>query len=280
MHRVFFCSECGLECVSEAKRGPVPSRCKPCRESRASGLAKSRYEAEGYRKPYRLCCQNCGSNFWSSFKRQKTCSRKCYRQREKKQFRSLIRCDNPGCRKEFWKSKLQIKKTQTHYCCKQCFLQHQRPNVFCKNCNVEIKGNTSGRKADRKFCCKKCYFDYRWGADRPNEKRKNRYAANTKLRIRCKFFKVPHDKSLSRIFVLERDNYRCQSCGIKCNKEYKILKNRKVSLRNAEVDHIIPLSFKGSPGHVLENCQCLCRKCNMAKSSRLDVDYQMRLALN
>ena len=61
--------------------------------------------------------------------------------------------------------------------------------------------------------------------------------------------------------VLERDGWRCQLCGIATPK-----KLRGTRLPNApEVDHVVPLSAPGTPGHVPENCQCACRACNIAK---------------
>jgi 5-methylcytosine-specific restriction endonuclease McrA len=63
-----------------------------------------------------------------------------------------------------------------------------------------------------------------------------------------------------------------------CNKEYVLDPvTFTPDLRNAEHDHIWPLSVKGSPGNVFENSQCLCRKCNMAKGDT--AEGQLRLCL-
>ena len=54
-----------------------------------------------------------------------------------------------------------------------------------------------------------------------------------------------------RLLVLERDNYRCQVCGL--------LPGR------AEVDHVIPLHRSGAPLDP-DNLQVLCRDCHFTKT--------------
>lgn len=66
------------------------------------------------------------------------------------------------------------------------------------------------------------------------------------------------------IEVLERDKWTCQICGVKTPKSLRGLS----APRSPEVDHIIPLSKGGH--HAPWNTQCLCRKCNRAKSDRAE----------
>ena len=54
-----------------------------------------------------------------------------------------------------------------------------------------------------------------------------------------------------RRIVLERDNWRCQSCGSYGN----------------ECDHVTPLQRGGDP-YDEGNLQCLCRGCHLAKTRR------------
>ncbi|MBC8503025.1 MAG: HNH endonuclease [Nitrosopumilus sp.] len=54
--------------------------------------------------------------------------------------------------------------------------------------------------------------------------------------------------------VFKNANYKCQECGN--TKDNTIL----------EIDHIRPVSQGGS--NELDNLQCLCKECNMAKKNR------------
>lgn len=58
-----------------------------------------------------------------------------------------------------------------------------------------------------------------------------------------------------RRMVLVRDKLICQMCG------------RKLSIDEAEVDHIIPISRGGHPFR-LENLQTLCKECHRLKTER------------
>jgi hypothetical protein len=55
-----------------------------------------------------------------------------------------------------------------------------------------------------------------------------------------------------KIFVWQRDQGRCVSCG---------------SIRNLEFDHVIPIAKGGS--NTARNLQILCEACNRAKSANL-----------
>lgn len=59
-----------------------------------------------------------------------------------------------------------------------------------------------------------------------------------------------------RRYLLERNNYRCQSCG-KATQEGELT-----------VDHIIPLANGGS--NDISNLQTLCRSCNSRKKHSFD----------
>jgi 5-methylcytosine-specific restriction endonuclease McrA len=136
-----------------------------------------------------------------------------------------------------------------------------------------------------KYCCPECYRDHRWGNHRPRKRRGaavRRAAGNsalaTSLRKRCKVYGVTFDPACTRQAVLERDGWRCQKCRILCNKEYKLdAATKSPHWKNAEHDHIVPLSVSGSPGNVFENSQCLCRRCNCKKSDK--PEGQLRLCL-
>ncbi len=69
-----------------------------------------------------------------------------------------------------------------------------------------------------------------------------------------------HIPSAVRKYVLERDRYRCQSCG---------QTNREITL---EVDHVISLAQGGS--NDMSNLQTLCRDCNQRKKHYFDSRFQ------
>lgn len=272
MPRLYTCKLCSTSCTTNAKRGPLPAHCDQCRRLAENHRRKTRRP-----KPrHKMTCPVCHTVVFKP-KNQKCCSQKCSRLARFGEATTTASCSNPACGKSFQRYKKQLSKHKATYCSYQCFSDHRHIARHCLNCKQEIARAKGGRRDSCKFCSKDCFFDFRWGKDRPRRKRTNRYAAMTKLRKRCKHYGVYHDKTLSRESVLERDGYKCQKCGVLCNKDYKINKDRTVCPRNAEVDHIVPLSCNGSPGHVASNCQCLCRKCNMLKGARLQGD-QMRLA--
>ena len=62
---------------------------------------------------------------------------------------------------------------------------------------------------------------------------------------------------LARQEALVRDNYQCRACG------------RLVTGRDANVDHIIPLSKNGTSN--LDNVQVLCRGCHSRKTVVVDM---------
>ena len=65
-----------------------------------------------------------------------------------------------------------------------------------------------------------------------------------------------------RKYVLQRDNYQCQSCGV--NKQQASL----------NVDHIVPLATGGS--NDISNLQVLCSKCNQRKKHHFDRRFKRR----
>ncbi|WP_036486745.1 HNH endonuclease [Myxosarcina sp. GI1] len=68
---------------------------------------------------------------------------------------------------------------------------------------------------------------------------------------------IPHTV---RKYVLQRDEYQCQSCG-KTAKEIEL-----------NIDHIIALAKGGS--NDISNLQTLCRRCNQQKKHNYDTRFK------
>jgi hypothetical protein len=209
-----------------------------------------------------------------------------------------ITCANAKCSKSFYVTPSRY-AVGTRCCSSKCRAEHMRlPDAFCQNpaCGKKIQRDSNGpRKTalgqdSRKYCCRECAWDHRWGADRPRKNWSKEHLAlsaagalQTSLRKKCKLLDVPNDNECTRRAVLERDGWVCQMCRIDCNREYIIdTKTRRPDPRNAEHDHIVPLTEEGSPGNVFPNSQCLCRKCNNKKRAsswgqlRLDLEGSVK----
>lgn len=75
------------------------------------------------------------------------------------------------------------------------------------------------------------------------------------------------------IAVCTRDRWHCRLCGVATPKRLRGTQDPCAP----EVDHIVPLSYPQSPGHVWSNVQCLCRQCNHIKGAR--IQGQLRIAI-
>jgi 5-methylcytosine-specific restriction endonuclease McrA len=98
----------------------------------------------------------------------------------------------------------------------------------------------------------------RWLENNPENKMK--YRANRARRIDAAWL-----EDVDVIVVYERDNWTCQSCGIKCSPTAKRGEPGCPSL-----DHVIPLSvgiFRGG-FHSYANTQLLCHSCNCKKKDK------------
>lgn len=255
------CVDCGAIFAKPGRRGPAPKRCKTCR-------TRPRFTHE---------CKICKRVFVSGRKKQMACSKTCRRQWaaqvscNRYHAASKHPCANPACSRP-------RKHGATKYCSRKCYLAvHTTQSPCCLHCGKMINRSSLGPRAhaqgkdQRKYCSKQCHFDARWGPFRPRKNchRNNINALQTSLKRKCKVLGVPCDPECTRLAVLQRDRFVCQACGIKCNTKYLVCpKTRRIHPKNAELDHIVPLTHQGSPGNVFPNCQCLCRKCNNKKSNR------------
>ena len=276
------CCDCGKAIHRKGRRGPPPRRCADCKTH--SRHANTRLRPGAGEGKHIHACQHCGVTFRSVRVQQKYCTPTCYRMASRK--RVTATCARHGCGNVFETHPNRVAKGH-RFCCRDC--SYHEPLV-CRNptCGkrFRMKHRTNNPwKNQGKYCCPECYQDHRWGSHRPRRRRSQNarrtasvHALACSLRKRCKQFGVTFDPACTREAVLTRDKNVCQKCHVKCNNEYRLHpKTRTPHWRNAEHDHIVPLSVPGSPGNVFENSQCLCRRCNAKKGDT--PDGQLRLCL-
>jgi len=225
-------------------------------------------------------CEYCGVWFYVGDRRRgKYCSVGC---RNAKKYSPIFYCKNCG----------KVMSKDINYCSFSC--QYGFSNK-CNNCGVWFSGINGGDS-----CSRECDKDkekekersYRYAINRHREtvtavncaecgiaytplygnkrrvycsdecsKRRGRRIGKALRRARKRGGKY---ESVDPLMILERDNWKCQSCGIKTPKGL-----RGTWEDNApEVDHIIPLAAGG--WHVNYNLQCLCRKCNQEKGDAVE----------
>lgn len=272
------CCDCGASIPQVPRRGPLKKRCDSC-----SRLAeKIRCLQRPRNRPHDIQCQQCGGKFRTARKRQKYCSAACSHLADRDRVR--VCCERCGLRFEHSRKR----GISRRFCSRDCWCKsHRRATCQCQQCGKDFprKAYSNPWQGKNKFCSRECAWDHRWGKDRPrkggSKKARISWAQRshaTTLKHRCRHYGCHFDPACTRKAVCERDGWVCQRCGIQCNKgEYLVIPGtRRVDPKNADHDHIWPLSIPGGPGNVLSNSQCLCRKCNGKK--RAKGGSQLRLA--
>ena len=268
------CVDCGEVFKKSHQRGRCPKRCSRCKTKSRHALKRQRPQGK-----HVLTCQRCCVSFTCARKKQKYCSASCSSNAMRKSAFAI--CANNRCGKQF-ETKPGKLANGRRFCSREC--SYHEP-LTCQNpaCGRQfrMKHRTKSQWRNKgKYCSPQCYRKHRWGEHKPRTSRK-KWVARTaygSLRKRCKSYGVNFDPACTREAVLNRDGWVCQNCGRLCNKEYVLDPiTRTPSLRNAEHDHVWPLSARNSLGNVFENSQCLCRKCNMAKGDT--IEGQLRLCL-
>ena len=123
--------------------------------------------------------------------------------------------------------------------------KYEAPIYTCKECGREFSPGYGEKK--RTYCSAECSRKYLRRVGK----------AIRKARIRgCKEW-----ESVDPIYILNRDKWKCQKCGIKTPKRLR----GSIEDNAPEVDHIIPLASGGE--HKAGNLQGLCRKCNQEKGA-------------
>ena len=269
------CKDCGKQIPTLPRRGPLPSRCSECK-SAASQSQHALRRLSRNTLIHECTCQHCSQPFRSDRQRQKFCSAECGHLAHRD--RAGLQCQH--CKKPFEIASHKAEKRR--FCSWDCWIASKPSHEkTCVGCGQSFTRSVNGKMPHQdkgKYCSRECYLDHRWGTNRPRRPSPKsgieaacRHSLATSLRKRCKQFNVPFDPACTREAVCERDGWVCQQCGVKCHKgRHRFDKlTRRASQRNAEHDHIVPLSW-GVPdkGNTLDNSQCLCRKCNGRKGRK------------
>ena len=257
------CRECGLAPVhakdlckkhyDAAHRGTGPTtrvarQREPCSECDAPAYARGRCRPhyDGLRRSggpstdwADVKCPECGGEAPKRNGRQAYCSARC-RKRAKMQ-RRADRRRAQGLPRHNRKVPLAPVVTRT---CEICFTDFE----------------TSHSK--KVTCSQRCSDTRKW---RLKDHRKGH-------RRRARHFGVPYEH-VDRVEVFEHDNWLCGICGEAVDSELAW-----PDPGCAVLDHIVPISVSGSPGHVPTNLQCAHNRCNLRKSD--DVDPELLAALS
>ncbi len=125
----------------------------------------------------------------------------------------------------------------------------------CKQCAIRV---VQERRKDPAYRARQCVWNSRWAAEHVEKVRaiKNE-CQKKKYRLLLKAGKI---SDVLRMFVYERDNQKCLSCG---------------TSERLSIDHIQPISTGGRSD--IDNLQTLCTSCN-AKKQQATIDF--RLSIN
>jgi 5-methylcytosine-specific restriction endonuclease McrA len=90
-------------------------------------------------------------------------------------------------------------------------------------------------------------------------------------RGRARLYGAPYE-TIDKPTIYERDGWRCGICRRQVHKHLAW-----PHLGAAVLDHVVPLSTPGTPGHVPSNVQCAHNRCNTVK--RADIGQGVQPAL-
>ena len=240
------CVDCGAS-FPRAKRGPCPTRCKPCR---------SRHAWAG-RKQFKQKCESCGKPC-----RGRRC-RGCYQPHNKGTCkRAPLTCI--WCKQPFAFSVNSTTRKPKVHCspaCRQAAVA-ARARKTCETCGAAFMKN--GGSGLGRYCSVACYWSARRG--QPWTAR-DLGCSNTSHRGRCLWYGVPYDPQVKSAAVFERDGYVCQLCGCATLRRYTRNLFGHVDRKSPTVDHIEPLHWRGK-GHTWDNVRLLCVHCNCVERNR------------
>ena len=234
------CIECGEKFQQKPKLNRTAYCSQPCRTRRI--------RRESYIRKDRECLQ-CRTVI--EHRANKFCSPEC---------QSKFNIANPkqrpkeceGCGVTF-----NARSKKTKYCSNECKSKwaHKRAlaaagPVHCLTCNNEFIPTPD---TYLQFCSDDCKLFAKQAS----------WSASAAKR-RAVIYSIPFTERVNTAEIFARDGGICQSCGIKTSKA-----GGKYHKDYPTIDHIIPISKGG--GHIAANLQCMCLRCNIKKSDKIEV---------
>lgn len=126
----------------------------------------------------------------------------------------------------------------------------------CRYCGDAMKCIVNGRGSARWSC-----DDCKDRNKRNNYRRHN--ALGGRQKRRAYYYNAPYEE-VDKFEVFKRDGWVCQLCKEPVDPDCEF-----PSLKYATIDHIIPLSVEGTPGHVWSNVQLAHFSCNSSKGAKI-----------
>lgn len=233
---------------------PVERTCRICGVS-FLGLPSRQLCSPGCRMT--ISCSFCGSGFLAQHPSARFCSASCRARAHKfrrpdlaAQYRATTRA--------------RQKKKPVERTCQICgvqFLGRQNANVCsskCRNRRAYLSGKATGsrRRNTKTWRAKQRAEGNGHKLNVWTESKKAAYQRRRALKAAAAAERFPNSE------IFERDGWRCQLCGRKVDPAL-----RYPSPMSSSIDHIVPLSVPGGPGHVRANVQLAHLGCNTKKSN-------------
>lgn len=239
------CRQCGTACPLYGnyhhRRGPSTYCSRACRYEwyRANGWPRSKAKSQ-------VECRTCGMAFTPRAKAHVFCSRKCSSRNITRIILSAEERTVPSNRRHYLRHRDKIRERSRAYHTqnKEAIKERERRR-YEQNREGILAKNRARRLArlDEALARERAY-------NKAHPERNRTASRNRKAKVRGAFV-----ESVSRAVLFKRDRGICQLC------------HRRMTMRQASVDHIVPISLGGK--HSYENTQVAHLRCNVRKGAKI-----------
>lgn len=228
----------------------------PCERCRSP----FRWNRDRYGRVQRFCSQSCAGASKRDATRAKriaALTKTCRQCGAIFRSRTLAQqlCGEEACLRAYWAAKQKARMLKAHP--HRADLGKPRACLECGKVFIPPPPQRQGGRRAR-YCSRRC----------------GKRAGQRTRKLRFKVLRGGGlwDAGLHPEAVFRRDRWACQLCGKRTPRR---LVGSNADPNAPTVDHIVPIAHGG--GHTWDNVQCLCRRCNIAKSAT--VKGQLRLAV-